>query len=75
MSRQIAAGVILLVGACVTLINVCAQAVDWPNSLAALGDSITRATLANDTAGGFTFGQPRHSWSAGYQPRDGVDSH
>lgn len=75
MSRPIAAGLVLLFWACAPLTNVSAQAVDWPNSIAALGDSITRATLANNTAAGLTFGQPQHSWSTGYQPRDGVDSH
>jgi lysophospholipase L1-like esterase len=47
----------------------------WPSSIAALGDSITRATLADDTIRGLTFGQPEHSWALGYAPRDGILSH
>jgi hypothetical protein len=47
----------------------------WPNSIVSLGDSITRAALANNTIGGLDYGQPQHSWATGYQAGDGVDSH
>jgi lysophospholipase L1-like esterase len=47
----------------------------WPNSIAALGDSVTRATLADDTPRGLTFGQPEHSWALGDAGRDGILSH
>ncbi|MBI3119721.1 MAG: hypothetical protein HYZ00_13590 [Candidatus Hydrogenedentes bacterium] len=46
-----------------------------PNSIAGLGDSITRAALADNSIGGLSYGQPEHSWSVGYEAGDGVDSH
>lgn len=46
-----------------------------PNSIAGLGDSITRAALADNSLGGLDYGQPEHSWSTGYESGDGVDSH
>jgi lysophospholipase L1-like esterase len=46
-----------------------------PNSIAGLGDSITRAALADNSFGGLSFGQPEHSWTTGYESGDGVDSH
>jgi lysophospholipase L1-like esterase len=47
----------------------------WPGSIAGLGDSITRATLADDNVGGLADGQPGHSWSVGYDSGDIVKSH
>lgn len=46
-----------------------------PNSIAGLGDSITRAALADNSIGGLDYGQPQHSWSTGYESGDGVNSH
>jgi len=48
---------------------------DWPDSMAALGDSITRAAVADDTISGLDFGQPEHSYATGDDPNDGVFSH
>jgi len=47
----------------------------YPDSMVALGDSITRATLADNSVGGVSDGQPEHSWATGYDSRDGVRSH
>lgn len=52
-----------------------ATAQSYPNSIAGLGDSITRAALADNSIGGLSYGQPEHSWSTGYEAGDGVDSH
>lgn len=41
-----------------------------PGSMAALGDSITRATNANPSGD-----RPEHSWATGANASDGVDSH
>ncbi|MDZ4858604.1 MAG: GDSL-type esterase/lipase family protein [Candidatus Hydrogenedentes bacterium] len=46
-----------------------------PNSIAGLGDSITRAALSDNSIGGLDYGQPQHSWSTGYEAGDGVTSH
>ncbi|MBI2432141.1 MAG: hypothetical protein HYV26_04655 [Candidatus Hydrogenedentes bacterium] len=46
-----------------------------PHSIAALGDSITRAALADNTIAGLAFGQPEHSWITGNDAEDGVQSH
>jgi lysophospholipase L1-like esterase len=62
----------LAIGALVCSTAAVAQ---LPNSMAALGDSITRAALADNSIGGLNFGQPEHSWSTGYEAGDGVDSH
>lgn len=44
----------------------------YPNRMSALGDSITRAYNVD----GSNFGEhPEHSWSTGYDSRDGVSSH
>ena len=51
------------------------NSIDWPTSIAGLGDSITRAALADNTISGLDYGQPEHSWSVGYNSGDGVDSH
>lgn len=47
----------------------------YPDSVAALGDSITRAAVADDSADGLNFGQPQHSYATGYEAGDGVNSH
>jgi lysophospholipase L1-like esterase len=47
----------------------------YPNSIAGLGDSITRAALSDNSIGGLSYGQPEHSWSTGYAAGDGVNSH
>jgi lysophospholipase L1-like esterase len=47
----------------------------WPNAVAGIGDSITLATLADNSIGGTSYGQPEHSFSVGYDPSDGVNSH
>jgi lysophospholipase L1-like esterase len=51
------------------------SAQNWPDSMGALGDSITRAALADNSIGGLSYGQPEHSWSTGYSSTDGVSSH
>lgn len=44
----------------------------WPNDMASLGDSITRAA----NTGGFQLGDwPQHSWTTGYDAKDGISSH
>ena len=43
--------------------------------MAVLGDSISRATLANDRIDGLDYGQPQHSWATGYDSSDGFKSH
>jgi lysophospholipase L1-like esterase len=58
-----------------TAVSSSAVAGGWPNSIAGLGDSITRATLADNNTGGLSYGQPEHSFSVGYDPGDGVNSH
>ncbi len=57
------------------LLAVGAAAQNLPNSIGVLGDSISRATLADDTIRGITFGQPQHVWSTGDDSRDGFESH
>lgn len=52
-----------------------ALAQSYPNSIASLGDSITRAALANDGLGGLDYGQPEHNWSTGYDSGDSCNSH
>ncbi len=52
-----------------------ASAQDWPDSMAVLGDSISRGVFADDTIGGLDSGQPEHCWSTGYESGDGVLSH
>ena len=52
-----------------------ASALEYPDSIAGLGDSITRAALADNSVGGLDYGQPQHSWSVGYRAGDGVQSH
>ena len=47
----------------------------YPNSIAGLGDSITRAALSDNSIGGLNYGQPEHSWSTGNSSTDGVNSH
>ncbi|MCC6154959.1 MAG: hypothetical protein IT367_14435, partial [Candidatus Hydrogenedentes bacterium] len=47
----------------------------YPNSIAGLGDSITRAALSDNSIGGLNYGQPEHAWSTGYSSSDGVNSH
>lgn len=47
----------------------------YPNSIAGLGDSITRAALSDNSIGGLAYGQPEHSWSTGYSSSDPVSSH
>ncbi len=44
----------------------------YPNSIASLGDSITKAMNVN---GNNWFDNPEHSWSTGYESGDGVESH
>jgi lysophospholipase L1-like esterase len=73
MKKQLSVGLVALCGALFYLGT--ASAVDWPDSIAGLGDSITRATLADDSVGGLDYGQPKHSWSVGYKSGDGVNSH
>lgn len=62
-----------LVAICAFLLpSVIATHNPWPNDMAALGDSITRA--ANDS--GTSFGDhPENSWSTGYSTSDGISSH
>lgn len=48
---------------------------ELPDSMAVLGDSISRATLANDRIDGLAYGQPQHSWATGYDSSDRVESH
>lgn len=61
----------------VTLIGLSAGTAhaQLPNSIAGLGDSISRAALSDNSIGGLDYGQPEHSWSTGYESGDGVDSH
>lgn len=47
----------------------------WPDSMAAIGDSITRGVFADGSLDGLDFGQPQHSWATGDESGDGVDSH
>lgn len=64
----------LLLVACLLLTALPAEAthLPWPNDMAALGDSITRAA----NVGGLQLGDwPRHSWSTGYDSADGISSH
>ncbi|HRI88426.1 MAG TPA: GDSL-type esterase/lipase family protein [Candidatus Hydrogenedentes bacterium] len=63
-----------MLGCAALLISGSAYA-QLPNSIAGLGDSITRAALADNSIGGLSYGQPEHSWSTGYEAGDGVDSH
>jgi lysophospholipase L1-like esterase len=65
----------LVIGSLVGSPAITSAQPQWPSSVAALGDSITRATLADDTPRGLTFGQPEHSWALGFAPRDGILSH
>lgn len=44
----------------------------WPNDMAALGDSITRAM---NTSGRTIGDHPENSWSTGYDSKDGISSH
>jgi lysophospholipase L1-like esterase len=57
----------------VTVLNVTGPV--WPHSLAAIGDSITRAVFADNTINGLGDGQPWHSWATGYDGGDVVLSH
>jgi lysophospholipase L1-like esterase len=52
-----------------------ASAGGLPDSMAVLGDSISRATLADNSIGGVDYGQPRHSWATGDDSGDIVISH
>ena len=62
--------------AVLALIVACpAGAIVYPNSIAGLGDSISRAALSDNSIGGLSYGQPEHSWSTGYSSTDGVSSH
>jgi lysophospholipase L1-like esterase len=47
----------------------------WPDSMAAIGDSITRGVFADNSPNGFANGQPEHSWAAGWDGGDVVVSH
>lgn len=44
----------------------------YPNSMAVMGDSISRAALADDS---IDDSQPEHSWSTGYDAGDACNSH
>lgn len=44
----------------------------WPDDMAALGDSITRAM---NTSGRTLGDHPENSWSTGYDSKDGISSH
>ena len=72
MIRAAFAGLAVLCGALVIAGSASAQ---FPNSIAGLGDSITRAAMADNNVGGLDYGQPEHSWSVGYKAGDGVISH
>jgi lysophospholipase L1-like esterase len=58
-----------------SLIVPFAIAQTYPNSMAVLGDSISRATLADGSLGGLDYGQPEYSWATGDKPNDAVLSH
>lgn len=47
----------------------------WPDSMGAIGDSITVAVFADGSLGGLADGQPEHSWATGDEAGDGVNSH
>lgn len=47
----------------------------WPDSMAAIGDSITRGVFADNSINGLAEGQPEHSWAAGWDGGDIVVSH
>lgn len=47
----------------------------FPDSMGAIGDSITVAVFADGSLGGLADGQPEHSWATGHESGDGVDSH
>jgi len=66
-TKVVAAG-----AACAFTLGAFAQ---LPNTMGVLGDSISRATLADDNIGGLDFGQPQHSWATGDDSGDGLSSH
>lgn len=64
---------LLLVGTLsFVLVSLGAGAQNYPSSMATIGDSISRAALADGT---IDDDQPEHVWSTGYDPNDGVNSH
>jgi lysophospholipase L1-like esterase len=71
--RVLAAGVALLLATLGTATSASAQPPrpPLPDSMAAIGDSITRAVDVCCFYGS----RPSHSWSTGYAPRDGIASH
>lgn len=56
-------------------ISVTTDNIFYPDAMAAIGDSITRAVFADGTLDGLAEGQPQHSWATGYEAGDGVNSH
>lgn len=63
------------VGAMALILAGPAMAQSYPDSIAVLGDSISRAAVADGSIGGLTFGQPEHSWATGDDSGDPVNSH
>lgn len=66
---------IAFVAGVMVLVGPASMGQSYPNSIAGLGDSISRAALSDNSLGGLNYGQPEHSWSTGYEAGDGVNSH